>query len=112
MLDVIHYYFEEDSTYLSQESVERKSLMREHMYKTLYESVYPYTTHTTNTNSSREKINPEEFTESDGESWDDEIAKTKLFSPSTQPPAPYVPPTQFNPDAPQPFGNLLDAPLG
>ena len=33
------------------------------------------------------------------------------FDPKKAPPIPYSPPTKFNPEADNPFGNILDTPL-
>ena len=105
MVDVLHYYFEEDilaST--SQEAVEAKSALRKEVYN-LYGVPYKY-----EYKSSNKKYNstasgdyfPEEGFY--GEQEEDLVP----FTPERKP---YTPPTEFNPDSPMPFGKTLDAPL-
>lgn len=97
MLDVIHYFFEDDLRVSSAEEAEAVSKIRETMYPMLYGR--PYKSIFTN---SSVKYNMS--TASSGS------------MPATNTPAgsvrkPYTPPTQFDPDNPIPFGEKLDAPL-
>lgn len=90
MLDVIHFFFEEDSRYVSGEEAEGVSALRTYMYRDLYGVTYQYA-------SSKSQNNSLDF---------DDYSE---FSNVTKP---YVPPTEFNPGASNPFGSLLDAPIG
>lgn len=85
MVDVIHYFFDEDMRYGSYESALMHGKLREHVYGSLYEKEYKYAM--------------KDSTSSDGSSLEGE---TK----------PYVPPTEFDPDSSSPFGSALDAPIG
>jgi hypothetical protein len=88
MLDVIHFMFEEDSRYLSQEEVESVSATRTQVYETLYGVTYNYKV------KARSKTN-----------------STSTGVPDLDEVKPYVPPTEFDPESSNPFGSLLEAPL-
>lgn len=97
MVDVLHYYFEDDLNIVSQEQVAAKSESRSVIYRTLYGTTYKYKVETGVTSSA-----------SGSSSYDDLVP----FDPSNSVTKPYVPPTDFNPDMEKPFGIVLDAPLG
>ena len=102
MLDVIHFYFEEDLMADSKEEVENKTRVRSLIYREMYHKAYKY-----GNSSSGESYNYS--TASDGfiGEADDEVDEPIKPSQKT-----YIPPTDFNPDSPVPFGKNLDAPLG
>ena len=83
MLDVIHYFFEEDYRFVSQEHAVISSRARKKLYKVLYDKKYAY------------------GVEEDGESAEDSTGVK-----------PYIEPTEFDPDSSSPFGQTLDQPLG
>jgi hypothetical protein len=85
MLDVIHYFFEEDNSFISQEHAIITERRRIRLYKAMYEKDYAYAV--------IEK--PEPTKSEDG-------IELK----------PYIEPTEFNPDSMNPFGDVLDAPIG
>lgn len=87
MLDVIHYFFEEDSRYASAEEAESLSQTRTTLYAVLYGTTYKY---------------PIKISKTDASSMSGSAGGTK----------PYMAPTQFDADSAMPFGNLLDSPLG
>ncbi len=97
MVDVLHYYFEEDLSVVSQEQVAAKSESRSVIYRTLYGTSYKYKVDTGIKSSA-----------SSSSSYDDLVP----FDPSNSVTKPYVPPTDFDPDGAKPFGSILDAPLG
>lgn len=102
MLDVLHYFFEDEISGVSPEHVE----VRDHMRKTVYEEFYGRAYAYDKTASGDRGL--------DG--LDDELGGTPFepeapinpFSPRTRT---YVPATNFNPDAVTPFGDILDAPI-
>lgn len=97
MVDVLHYYFEEDLNVVSQEQVAAKSESRSVIYRTLYGTPYKY------------RVDAGiKATASSSSSYDDLVP----FDPSNSVTKPYVPPTEFDPDMAKPFGTVLDAPLG
>jgi hypothetical protein len=103
MVDVIHYLFEEDMISESGEQAEAKSKMRSSIYKTMYNQTYKY-----GYESPKDK-NQRIFDEALAEP-DPILDTVKPFDPKQQPTKAYFPPTSFDPDSPNPFGDL-DAPL-
>lgn len=102
MLDVIHFYFEEDCRYGTAEEAQAVSAIRTSLYETLYKVPYLYKAKgSTNSgsNTGRQYISD---SEDDLKPFDPLFAETK----------PYVAPTEFNPESAMPFGSVLDAPIG
>lgn len=106
MTDVLHYFFEEDLELPSAEMAEAKSEVRKIVYESLYGLTYKYAYKSSD--SSRVYANGS-GTQSDGYVGSDNL---EPFDPSPMTRKAYVPPTEFNPDSPMPFGKTLDAPLG
>lgn len=98
MLDVLHYYFEQDS--VGEEDLQKaKTRMREELYTRLYKRPYSW----------GNAGGPER------EFGTQEIGTDGFHNKSGQPELthkPFVPTTKFNPDAARPYGTLLDPPLG
>lgn len=103
MLDVLHFYFEEDFGHPSAESAARNSLMRETLYTSLYEMEYKYKIESPG--ESKPKTYEDYEDADDAEDYSD----INVFSPSTRP---YVAPTEMKNDEKKPFGDILDSPLG
>lgn len=111
MMDVLHYYFEEDNHFVSEESAQSRSNIREHLYRELYKIEYKY--------KYEAKKEPKKFDfdeeESNYGSFSEEQAESlggvKPFNPRAQETKPYIPPTPVDPDSSSPFGPVLDAPL-
>ena len=89
MLDVLHYYFEEDTNFITQEHAMYTDTRRKSLYKVFYETEYKYGA------STGESVKT--YTSDTGDEY---TSKS------------YVPPTEFNPESSLPFGDVLDAPLG
>lgn len=85
MLDVIHYYFDEDMRYGSIEASQLHSKVREQLYGALYGYDYMYGVGKNRTV---------------GEDGSEELVVK-----------PYIPATEFDPDSADPFGGVLDAPF-
>jgi hypothetical protein len=101
MLDVIHVIFEEDYTNAhSAEQVNAKSKIRKVMYKEFYEKEYTYSS----SEPDYSNLEPEEGMV--------DYSDVVPFDPTKQATKPFVPSTEFDPDATLPFGKTLDAPLG
>ena len=103
MVDVIHFLFEEDSTYSSAEQAESRSDMRTNLYKNLYGRPYRYI----HPNSKKKFDNtygayeaPDDF---------EDLAPVNPIKKSSKP---FVPATPVSENPVKPFGNILDAPLG
>lgn len=104
MLDVLHYYFEEDFHQDSAEASARKSALRDTVYETLYEDTYKYSVDT-KTASTYKNFDPEDYETEDAE----EMIVPEPFKPSK--PKAYTPPTEMTSNKAAPFGSILDAPL-
>ena len=105
MLDVLHYFFEDDLNYSNAEQAEARDKMRSSLYGQLYSTTYKYSTGAGSSRAPRtfdvdEEIKPVELKE----------RKIDSFNPAV-PPKPYVAPTPVNPNSAKPFGSVLDAPL-
>ena len=101
MLDVIHYFFEDDLNYSTAEQAEARDKTRDSIYQELYHSSYKYSRKTSNgayePSPADEVDTPEE-------------KMPEPFNPAQRPKA-YVEPTKVNADLQKPFGNVLDAPF-
>jgi hypothetical protein len=94
MLDVLHYLLDEDLSYSSGDEAKYKSAVRASIYKNLYEKNYKYKLLDNNSSS--------DFSEYD----DADAGISREVKP-------YIPPTAFNPESPNPFqGALRERPLG
>ena len=99
MLDVLHFLFEDDLLAGTGEQLEAKDKLRSNIYKEFYNSSYRYA-------ASKSSASNYDY---GFENLDDPVnipasqAHTK----------PYFPPTNFDPEAANPFGSALkEAPLG
>ena len=101
MLDVLHYYMEEDYMASTAEEMERHSKVRSAMYEQLYNTTYKYATTQTQSAGQRQYIDPDDM--------NDDLSDVVALNPTAKP---YTPPTEFNPESPDPFGGVLDTPLG
>lgn len=104
MLDVFHYLFEEDTNHSSGEQAEAQSKTRSRLYRELYgkEYKYPYKSKGNGKTYIDESVIDEPFTPDD---------LPKPFDPKASKPKPFIPATKINPDAADPFGGILDAPI-
>jgi len=101
MLDVIHYFFEDDLNYSTAEQAEARDKTRDSLYAELYNSTYRYSRQT----SSGTYI---PSSEDDADATEEKMPEP--FNPAQRTKA-YVAPTNVDADAIKPFGNLLDAPM-
>lgn len=103
MLDVLHYLFESDSTVQSQEEFDSKQKVREVLYPLIYNEKYAYHSQNSKPNYDFDNV---DFSE-------EEQANINFSPTKSNTTKPYMPPTDFNPDAPNPFGSALrETPLG
>jgi hypothetical protein len=102
MLDVLHYFFEDDvKTISTGEQAESIDAMRTQLYQ-LYGQTYRY------------GAKKRGSTSNGGRSYvtgDYEFPPDMPLDPSAQGVKPFVPATEFNPESSMPFGGVLDAPL-
>ena len=103
MLDVLHYLFESDSVFQSQEEFDSKQKVREVLYPLVYNEKYVYANQNSTPNYDFDNV---DFSE-------EEQANINFSPTKSNTTKPYMPPTDFNPDAPNPFGSALrETPLG
>lgn len=104
MLDVIHYFFEEDMHVSAEGEAEAKSEVRSIIYSSLYGSTYKYAIKTKGRSYAADGSNYP----SDGLMGED----LTPFDPEQTITKPFIPATDFDAESPLPFGRDLDAPLG
>lgn len=105
MLDVIHYYAEQDFRYASADQAEVVSKGRTALYE-MYGMEYKYGN--TSSSNSGTTYGGRVYITDESPSNDDLVP----FDPANQKPKPFVKATEMNPDSSMPFGSVLDAPLG
>ena len=112
MIDVLHYYFEEDLAVATAEEQQARSDTRTSVYRTLYGTTYKYAIKGSSANSSNAFAADGSAIPTDGFFDDMDITP---FDPTdntkAQPVKPFVPATDMDADSPLPFGKVLDAPL-
>jgi hypothetical protein len=108
MVDVIHYFFEEDTVFFSTEQAAYKDALRNNLYKDMYESDYKYV-NKSNSDVNYGLDNLDGPLNASGDPLDQE--KIKVFSPREKTAKPYMPPTEMSADGIKPFGSVLDAPI-
>lgn len=104
LLDVLHYMLEDDMNVTSEEHSKTRDHVRTRLYAELYETEYEYAATPEDQYSMREPLPPLEDGDDDIVPFDTKRTKKPI--------KPYVPPTKFNPDAVNPYGGVLDQPLG
>jgi hypothetical protein len=102
MLDVLHYFFEDDLNFSTAEQAEAREHTRVTLYRDLYDTEYKYAV-------GKSSSTPE-YEYADDDEADAAMASGSVGARRER--LPYVPPTDFNPDAARPFGRVLDGPLG
>lgn len=104
MLDVLHYFFEEDAlSSTTAEHAEAKDAVRSQVYATLYETTYNYGSN---------KTKQADFDGIDAPLDDYDIPQPVDPFERSNSVKPFTPATNFDPNSYKPFGNVLDAPLG
>lgn len=110
MLDVLHYFFEDDLFYSSAEQAEGRDRSRVAIYEDFYNSSYAYSTQTSSTaggfSASKNFDNFDLMSEEEEEKIVpfDPLQKQKAIKP-------FIKPTVVNAAADQPFGDMLDGPI-
>lgn len=107
MLDVVHYFFEEDHRYSTFEEASFKDQFRSSIFKNLYDSNYAFgsTDGSETTDYRSGQIDSELSAEATPEI-------IEPFNPRAKNVKGYVPPTNLNENSSKPFGSILDEPLG
>jgi hypothetical protein len=110
MLDVLHFFFEDDLFYSSVEQADGRDRSREAIYRDFYNSSYAYSTQArSNTAGGGVSKNFDNFEFMSEE----EEEKIVPFDPLQKKKAvkPFIRPTNVNAAADQPFGDMLDGPI-
>jgi len=105
MLDVLHYYMEEDYNFSASEQVEAKSKIRKTIYKNFYDREYKFG------NDSKPDYSN---ISADGTDIGDPLVpfdSSEPEDPLKGPTKSYVPAMEPNVNLVKPFGDLLDSPL-
>jgi len=112
MLDVIHYFFEDDLAVSTAEQQQARSDTRSSVYRTLYGTNYKYAIKSSSGSGSNSFTADGNLIPTDGFFGDEDITP---FDPTSnnepKPVKPFVPATEMDVDSPLPFGKVLDAPL-
>ena len=82
MLDVVHYFLDEDMRYSTLEELKIHGHVRKTIFEGFYETEYKYS-----------------------------MSDDSLESNNSDSIKPYIPPTEVDPDSHVPFGSALDSPL-
>ena len=106
MLDVLHYFMEEDLVrFGTGEHMEAASSVRSTIYKTMYKRDYAYAV----SSSSRSKSSNDTYADGSPIDFsDDDLSDITQFDTgsASKSSKPFIPPTNFNPDAALPFGKI------
>lgn len=114
MIDVLHYYFEEDLAVSTAEQQQVRSDTRSSVYRTLYGTTYKYAINKKSTGGDGSTMYAADGSAipTDGFFGDDDITP---FDPTNNVKVnqvkPFIPATEMDADSPLPFGKALDAPL-
>lgn len=99
MLDVIHYFYEEDLNYASVEQAQMSDARRVTIFKQLYGTEYRYASTDT-----KNKVSASDF--------DYDFDDLEPFDPAKAATKPFIPATEIDEYSSNPFGDILDAPIG
>lgn len=106
MLDVLHYFFEDDLNMSTAEQAEARDKTRTAIYEELYGRRYAHATGTSAGGKQRQSQNFKDF-----DIEEPQQENVHSFNPAEKP-KPYIPPTRFDERSARPYGSVLDAPLG
>lgn len=101
MLDVLHYFLEDDMNVGSAEQADARDAVRQQIYEEMYNSSYKYGRKTNTTAVVKDF---------DAEAEEPQEKLPEPFNPAAKPKR-YIPPTRFDGESTLPFGSTLDAPL-
>ena len=111
MLDVLHYFFEEDFRYATYEEARYKDEMRKHLYSNMYERSYDYVQTSPETDDDYTGDSISDLKELPEASEPEEEA-INPFNPRAKNLKPFVPATEIDESSATPFGSILDEPIG
>ena len=100
MLDVIHYFYEDDLNYASVEQAQMTDARRITVFKQLYGTEYKYASEDNKNKTAGSSAN-----------FDFDFDNLAPFDPTKAETKPYIPPTEVDSNSFNPFGDVLDAPI-
>ncbi len=110
MLDVLHYYFEQDTAFLSEDQLRDLTRTRTRLYEMLYERSYSW-----GASYAAKEPKPSWIgTPKTASDHDYDVSGLDPFDPVTEAGfthKPFIPATEAGPDPEDPFNGILDAPL-
>jgi hypothetical protein len=109
MLDVVHYFLEEDFSASSSEQADARSRMRITLYKSLYDQEYKYAMSKSRTHDFDTTVGPPVNDAYATEAPEEPVVP---FDPTRNNTSKgYMEPTPLKEDSSQPFGKILDSPM-
>ena len=99
MLDVVHYFYEDDLNYASVEQAQMTDARRITVFKQLYGIDYKYAS-----SDSKNKV-------ASNSNFDYDFDDLAPFDPANKETKPFVPATEMDEFSSNPFGDILDAPI-
>lgn len=115
LVDILHFFFEEDNTYTSEEAAKSQSSMRTALYQEMYGVTYKYKYEEPKKKGAHAYTHSYEPDEDFAYLSDAESVKPfspKEMQPEMKPTMGEETITQFDPFAANPFDGILDAPMG
>jgi hypothetical protein len=100
MLDVVHYFYEEDLNYASVEQAQMTDARRLTLFKQLYGTDYKYASEDIKNKTAGSSAN-----------FDFDFDNLAPFDPTNAETKPFVPATNMDETSSNPFGDILDAPI-
>lgn len=105
MLDVIHYFFEDDYRYTTNEESIYKDEFRKSFYQQVYSYEYKY--------ASEERSSNKSYKDFDEEPLEPMEENIQPFNPKAKKATKaYIEPTPLSGKSSNPFGDILDGPVG
>lgn len=108
MLDVLHYFLEQDFRYVSEYEPIYKDEFRKNIYRQFYGIEYQYVSHDAPQDEIAREDSLGDIDGPEAEGIPEEVVNP--FNPRSASVKPYIEPTQVV-DGPSPFGDILDIPL-
>lgn len=106
MMDVLHFFFEEDFRFVSQEDSISRDELRVKMYKDMYGTDYAYSLNRDYGDEDSMKLDSPPLSQEDLN-----MEVINPFNPREREVKPFVEATEISDDSVNPFGRLLDKPL-
>lgn len=100
MLDVVHYFYEDDLNYASVEAAQMAEARRISVFKEMYGVDYAYASKESRNKAAGSSAN-----------FDFDLDDPVPFDPANAPVKSFIPATEMDDNSFNPFGDILDAPI-